>query len=143
MSAWREGSARSGRGTTRRPSPSTRLRNAAFWHFDAKLHTDRRVWKDSLAAPALIRWDPERDTEFRPLPYRSLQVGLAGEAVRHYCDEWIVSIEDITGTAHSMGRLVAADRPASALESAPVESRYPTPADIRAALGMGAQADPL
>jgi hypothetical protein len=120
------------------------LRNAAFSHFDAKLHTDRRVWKDSLVAPVRVQWDPERDTGFRPLPYRSLQVGLSGEAVRRYCDEWIVSIEDVTDTARSMGRLVAAGRSAAALESAPVESRYPTPADIRAALGMEpeAQVDP-
>lgn len=112
------------------------LRNAAFTHYDAKLHADRAAWKESLSAPVRVQWDPERDTGFRPLPYRSLQVGLSGEAVRRYCDEWIVSIEDVTDTARAMRRLLAAgDRPA-ALASAPVEHRYPTPGDIAAGLGM-------
>ncbi len=42
------------------------------------------------------QWDPERDLYGQPLGYRSIQLGLRGEAVRKYVDEWIVDITDIT-----------------------------------------------
>ncbi|WP_171050347.1 DUF4291 domain-containing protein [Nocardia cyriacigeorgica] len=115
------------------------LRHSAFSHYDPAVHSDRQVWKDSLAAPVRIQWDPERDTMFRPLPYRSLQVGLSGEAVRRYCDEWIVSIDDVTEVARNMEALVGSGATEAALELAPVERVYPTPADIAHRLGMNAR----
>ncbi|HIY21567.1 MAG TPA: DUF4291 domain-containing protein [Candidatus Flavonifractor merdigallinarum] len=42
------------------------------------------------------QWDPERTPDGSPLPYRSLQLGLRGEAVSHYVDDWIVRLSDIT-----------------------------------------------
>ena len=42
------------------------------------------------------QWDPERDVFGNPLEYRSIQLGLRGEAVRKYVTEWIVNITDIT-----------------------------------------------
>lgn len=54
-------------------------------------------WQRQLKhAPARVQWDPERDLRLRPLPYRALQLGLSGEAVRRYADEWTVSIRDVT-----------------------------------------------
>lgn len=41
------------------------------------------------------QWDPERDVFGNPLGYRSIQLGLRGEAVRKYINEWIVNITDI------------------------------------------------
>ena len=43
-----------------------------------------------------MQWDPERDLRLQALPYRSLQLGLAGEASRRYADEWTVAITDVT-----------------------------------------------
>ena len=45
-----------------------------------------------------VQWDPERDLWHRPLGHRSIQIGLSGEAVDRYVDEWIVSIRDVTGS---------------------------------------------
>lgn len=36
--------------------------------------------------PVRIQWDPERDFAFTPLPYKTIQIGLSGEAV-HYLVE--------------------------------------------------------
>lgn len=46
----------------------------------------------------LIRyqWDPERNIKLERLPYRSLQLGISGEMVSRWIDEWIVGIVDIT-----------------------------------------------
>lgn len=42
------------------------------------------------------QWDPERDIWGNPLEYRSIQLGLRGQAVESYVKDWIVGIEDIT-----------------------------------------------
>lgn len=43
-----------------------------------------------------IQWDPERDIYGNPLDYRSIQIGIRGEYVGRYVQEWIVQIKDIT-----------------------------------------------
>ena len=47
---------------------------------------------------SLVRyqWDPERNIKLERLPYRSLQLGISGEMVSKWINEWIVSIDDIT-----------------------------------------------
>jgi hypothetical protein len=85
------------------------LRNACLSHYVADLHGDRAAWKRQLKqAPARVQWDPERDLHFSPLPYRSLQLGLAGEAAARYADQWIVAIEDVTPLATEIHGLVRA-----------------------------------
>src|SRR5262245_18650133 len=53
-------------------------------------------------APVRIQWDPERDRQHRPLPHRAIQIGLSGEAVIRYVEEWITTITDVTGLAHAV-----------------------------------------
>ncbi|MQR99478.1 DUF4291 family protein, partial [Gluconobacter sp. AC10] len=49
-----------------------------------------------LKSPVRIQWDPERNLQLEPLPYRSLQIGLSKEAVSLYTGEWIQKITDVT-----------------------------------------------
>ena len=58
------------------------------------------------STPVRIQWDPERDLGHTALDYRSIQIGLSGEAVSHYVSNWIVRIDDITPTAHDIYRLL-------------------------------------
>lgn len=54
-------------------------------------------WKKQIQSSDIrCQWDPERDIFGNPLDYRSIQLGLRGNAVYSYVNEWIVSIEDIT-----------------------------------------------
>ena len=54
-------------------------------------------WQAQVAASDVrVQWDPERDISGRPLGYRSIQLGLRGDAVRRYVNEWIRGITDIT-----------------------------------------------
>ncbi|WP_370465907.1 DUF4291 domain-containing protein [Nocardia sp. GTS18] len=112
------------------------LRHSALARFDRTAHTDRVQWRGSLTAPVRIQWDPERDIRLSPLPYRSLQVGLSGEAVRRYCDEWIVGIEDVTELAHETRSRITAEDESGALGLIPSERPYPIPDDISQTLGM-------
>ncbi|MFI1013165.1 DUF4291 domain-containing protein [Streptomyces sp. NPDC020965] len=104
------------------------LRNSCLSHYDRDAHTDRAAWKGELrASPARVQWDPERDLRLQALPYRSLQLGLAGEASRRYADEWTVSIRDVTPLAHRIHALVRAGEPAAAAALLPEERPYPAP----------------
>jgi hypothetical protein len=76
------------------------------------------------ASPVRIQWDPERSLHFTPLPHRTIQIGLSGEAVRLYVRDWIRAITDVTALAHD----ICADVKAGALDRAhsklPVERTY-------------------
>jgi hypothetical protein len=101
------------------------LRHACLSHFVADLHGDRAAWKRQLKqAPTRVQWDPERDLHFNPLPYRSLQLGLAGEAAVRYADEWIVGIEDVTPLATKIHDLIRAGQLERAAGLMPEERAY-------------------
>jgi hypothetical protein len=84
------------------------LRHASLSHFERSMHADRQAWADQLkTSPVRVQWDPERDLHHRPLPYRSIQIGLSGEGVERYVDEWITEVTDVTPLFHTVGTHVA------------------------------------
>ncbi|MFD7612838.1 DUF4291 domain-containing protein [Streptomyces sp. NPDC059828] len=102
------------------------LRHACLSHYVSGLHPDKAQWKRQLGqAPSRVQWDPERDLRLAPLPYRSLQLGLGGEASARYADEWTVAIEDVTPLAHEIHRLVRAGDLEGAGRLLPEELPYP------------------
>ena len=112
------------------------LANSAFAHFDAGLHADREAWRDSLAAPVRVQWDPERDLHLRPLGHRSVQIGLSGAAVSKYCDEWITEIRDVTELARQCRAELVEHGVAAATKLLPPERPYPVPDDVAVRIGM-------
>ncbi|MDW4906650.1 DUF4291 domain-containing protein [Streptomyces sp. ADMS] len=111
------------------------LRNACLSHYVPGLHDDQGAWKRQLRrASARVQWDPERDLRLNPLPYRSLQLGLSGEAAALYADEWIVGIEDVTPLATEVHGLVRAGRLDRAAGLLPVERPFPLDEDVLAHL---------
>ncbi|MFG2828874.1 DUF4291 domain-containing protein [Streptomyces sp. NPDC048434] len=104
------------------------LGHACLSHYDRDEHPDRDAWQRQLkGAPARVQWDPERDLGLRPLAYRSLQLGLSGEASRRYADEWTVAITDVTPLAHEIRALVRFGDTAAAAALLPEERPYPAP----------------
>ncbi|MFI2077041.1 MULTISPECIES: DUF4291 domain-containing protein [Streptomyces] len=102
------------------------LRNACLSHYERALHPDAAEWKRRLRqAPTRVQWDPERDLHLQALPYRSLQLGLAGEAARRYADEWTVSITDVTPLAAEIRRHVREGALDDAARLLPHERPYP------------------
>ncbi|MEU3723960.1 DUF4291 domain-containing protein [Streptomyces sp. NPDC031705] len=102
------------------------LARACLSHYVPGVHPDREAWKASLAgSPARVQWDPERDLHLNPLPHRSLQLGLSGEASRAYADEWTVSIRDVTPLARRIHALVRAGDTEAARALLPAEPPYP------------------
>lgn len=115
------------------------LRHACLSHYDPAVHPDQQTWKQQLKeAPARVQWDPERDLQLQPLPYRSLQLGLTGEAARKYADEWTTGITDVTGLAHEVHALVRAGKLEEAARLLPEERPYPAGDALLAHLRKGA-----
>jgi hypothetical protein len=111
------------------------LRHACLSHYVRGLYPDRDTWqRDLKRAPARVQWDPERDLHLRPLPYRSLQLGLSGEASSRYADEWIVSISDVTPLANEIHALVRDGELDSATRLLPQEHGYPVGEELLAHL---------
>ncbi len=111
------------------------LRHACLSHYAPGLHANQDAWKQQLRrSPARVQWDPERDLRHNPLPYRSLQLGLAGEAAARYADEWITGIEDVTPLATEIHALVRAGESQKATALLPRERPYPVAEELLAPL---------
>ncbi|MFK0292083.1 DUF4291 domain-containing protein [Streptomyces sp. NPDC090442] len=104
------------------------LRDACLSHHDPARHPDRAAWQRALrTSPARVQWDPERDLHLRPLPHRSLQLGLSGALSRAYADEWLVAVRDVTPLARKIHALVRAGEEGAARALLPDERPYPAP----------------
>ena len=85
------------------------LRHACLSHPPAGMGKDD--WQRLKAqSPVRIQWDPERDLQLKALPYRSIQIGLSGEAVNYYVNDWIQDITEITPLARQIRELVEQNR---------------------------------
>ena len=73
------------------------VKNAVPSKFDADKYDSIDEWKKQVKESFIrVQWDPERDVYGNPLDYRSIQLGLRGDIVNKYVDEWIEKITDIT-----------------------------------------------
>lgn len=73
------------------------VQNAIISTYNDDMGISRTEWKELIKRSDIrCQWDPERDLFGNPLGYRSIQLGLRGDAVKRYVDEWIVNITDIT-----------------------------------------------
>jgi hypothetical protein len=107
------------------------LEHACLSHYDAAHHDDRRIWTRRLkTSPVRMQWDPERSLRLQPLPHRSLQFGLSGQAVARYVDEWTISITDVTPTAATIHDLLRQGNDQAATDLRPIERVYPVPAHL-------------
>ncbi|AKA01217.1 hypothetical protein SAZ_00605 [Streptomyces noursei ZPM] len=112
------------------------LRHACLSHFEPGLHGSESAWRSlKSSSPVRVQWDPERATDLSPLADRAIQVGLSGEAVDLYVDQWITEIRDITPLVRAIHEDVQAGRQDSADAAVPAEVCYPLPSDIRSRLG--------
>ncbi|WP_043541905.1 DUF4291 domain-containing protein [Salinispora pacifica] len=111
------------------------LARACLSHYDRDVHRDKATCSRQLkTSPVRVQWDPERSLELKALPYRSLQVGLSGEAVHRYVDDWVVAITDITPRVHLVRDLLRSGDDQAAAAQLPVEHAYPLPAQIATGL---------
>jgi hypothetical protein len=102
------------------------LEHSCLSHYEPGQHDSPDDWAATKdASPVRVQWDPDRSLTGERLPRRAIQVGLSGEAVDRYCDEWIRAITDISATARQTRQLIRAGRTGDAARVLPAERVYP------------------
>jgi len=113
------------------------LANSCLSHYEKRTYRDKEHWQTLLRSlPVRIQWDPERDIDLSRLQYRSIQIGLSGEAVQKYVHEWIYEICDLTGLAREIQSLVSNGEKERATELLPKEEPYPLSRALQKAVGI-------
>jgi len=109
------------------------LERAVLTQFDSRIHPSRAEWQKMLRASHVrCQWDPERTATGAPLQRRAIQLGIKGEMVRRYVEEWCQQIEDITEFVHQTRALVKTRRQ----PMLPKERLLPVSQQVAARLGM-------
>ncbi|GAA1030713.1 MULTISPECIES: DUF4291 family protein [Amycolatopsis] len=112
------------------------LANAALSSYESGTYASQRQWVERKdASPVRVQWDPDRSANLAPLNRRAIQIGLSGEAVDRYVDQWITSITDITPLVARVHRYVSSGRLDAAQEELPIERIYPLPAAVLGTIG--------
>ena len=113
------------------------LGHSALSSYEPGPYASQQEWAERRhASPVRIQWDPERSLLLESLPWRSLQIGLSGEAATKYVHEWITGLADITTTAHEIRDLIAAGDYHTARTMLPVERTYELPVTLRHLVGI-------
>jgi hypothetical protein len=81
------------------------LEHAVLSSYHPSMHLSHEAWQSRLAeAPVRIQWDPNGIGEWAlwRMSGRS-EIGLSGDAVRRYVNEWVVRLEDVTPVVDRIG----------------------------------------
>ncbi len=112
------------------------LAHASLSHHDPAVYASPEEWLERKnSTPVRVQWDPERSLLLEPLQHRSIQIGLTGEAVRRYVDDWIVGIEDVTPLVRRIHNLLKTEDRQSAAQELPDERPYPLPDPTASLIG--------
>lgn len=92
------------------------VKNAVLSTYTKQSDMSYAEWKERIQRSEIrCQWDPERDIFGNPLEYRSIQLGLRGEAVEKYIEEWITNITDISDYVRELKNMIAVKKDISAL----------------------------
>ncbi len=73
------------------------VNSAVISTYSEDMGISMEAWKDAVhRSDVRVQWDPEKDIHGNNLPYRSIQIGLRGQALHEYVNDWIVALNDIT-----------------------------------------------
>lgn len=80
--------------------------SAVISTFSEDLGITKEEWQKRVKeSDVRVQWDPEKDINGNNLSYRSLQLGLRGDAVKEYVHDWIVKVTDITEYVNELNAL--------------------------------------
>lgn len=72
--------------------------NGVISNYDASIYETKEIWSEKIKqSDIVIQWDPDHEPSGKKHPKRrAVQIGLRGETLKHFCNEWIIKIEDMT-----------------------------------------------
>ena len=113
------------------------LAHAALSHYEPGTYASEQQWAEhKRTSPVRVQWDPDRAVTLAPLRRRAIQIGLSGEAVDRYLDQWITTLTDITPLAERIHNHVSSGHLSAAQAEIPAERVYPLPAQVRSEIGV-------
>lgn len=112
------------------------LAHATLSHYETDTHASHKQWAEQKrTSPVRVQWDPDRSIALAPLTRRAIQIGLSGEAVDRYLDQWITSITDITQMVNCIHHDASSGDLTAAQAKIPTERVYPLSAPICRLIG--------
>jgi hypothetical protein len=112
------------------------LAHAVLSSYEPGTHASQEQWAEhKRTSPVRVQWDPDRSVALAQLSHRAIQIGLSGEAVDRYLDQWITAISDITPLTERIHRHISARNFAVARAELPAERVYPLSDALTANLG--------
>jgi hypothetical protein len=103
--------------------------------FEGALRLGKLNEEGERAGDVTVRWHQERDIYGQPLGWKTVSLGLRGEAVHKYVDEWIVGIRDITEECARIKRMVDEGDEEGAYAALPREEAYELDRGVSERLG--------
>jgi hypothetical protein len=112
------------------------LQQSIETYFDPKLFETEEKWQLALDK-SLVRhqWDPDRGLRGEKLENRAIQIGIRGEVVYKYVNDWLVELQDVTSLAKDIAKSIKENR--RILPSVPIESEYLISPSLQHSLGIG------
>lgn len=119
-----------------------KLRREAFDHIlanaknaEAPVGYSTQEWREALRDSDIrLQWDPDHEPDGTKCERRAIQLGLRGQTLRQFSDEWLVGIEDITAWVHTQRELLNNGRKAELL--VPTERVYTPPPHAAENIGL-------
>lgn len=103
-------------------------------HFDEKRYSSENEWQSALKNSDVIhQWDPERSLKGERLDRQAIQIGLRGDILKKYKDEYVIGVKNITELAKAIGLSAKKRQPFP--PNTPIEEEYPINENLRAKLG--------
>lgn len=113
------------------------LQQAVHSNYVSEVYKTPEQWKARLAeSPVRLQWDPDHDPAGGKQERRAIQLGLSGDVLREYAQNWIVSIEDISAFVAEQRQNAATREYANLIT--PREEVYPI-ADAEVAARIGTE----
>lgn len=70
---------------------------AVYSSFQSDIYHSREEWHNRVAESEVrLQWDPDHAPNGAKLERRAIQLGLRGETLAQYANDWIVEITDIS-----------------------------------------------
>jgi O-acetyl-ADP-ribose deacetylase (regulator of RNase III) len=99
--------------------------------FDRAGFSSEAQWKAAVqASDVRLQWDPDHLPNGGPTERRAVQLGLRGQALRLFSDQWIREIEDVTAFVHEQYAVLQKQGTAALIT--PSERVYPAHENLKA-----------
>ncbi|SMF75416.1 protein of unknown function [Paenibacillus uliginis N3/975] len=111
------------------------LENVVLSSFEESVYGSHENWRSQLEISEVrCQWDPDRDIYGKPLDRRAIQLGLKGNMVLNYVNNWIVKISDITEEVIEIRESIKSNT--FGVSMLPSEHEYPLDDGVKAILGV-------